>query len=220
MALAKYKFNKHAAGTAWGVGAPRVEAAERGRGASASNNAAGFSLVEVMVATTILAVALTSLAQLFAMATKSNSIARNGTFTQILAEQKMEQLRSLTWGFDTLGLPVSDTTTDTAKSPMGVSGGTGLAPSPSNTLQTVTDGYVDYLDANGNVLGDGGTVVPGNTAYIRRWYIEPLPTNPNNTIVIQVLVTRHRNRGAADGGNVMRLPDEARIISVKTRKAT
>src|SRR3989442_12033966 len=118
------------------------------------NNDSGFSLVEVMVATTILAVALTSLAQLFAMATRSNRIARNGTFTQILAEQKMEQLRSLTWGFDTLGLRVSDTTTDTAKSPMGVSGGTGLAPSPSNTLQTVTDGYVDYLDAQGNVLGD------------------------------------------------------------------
>ena len=50
--------------------------------------------------------------------------------------------------------------------------------------------------------------------------IEPLPTNPNNTIVLQVLVTRHRNRGTADSGSVIRLPDEARIITAKTRKAT
>jgi prepilin-type N-terminal cleavage/methylation domain-containing protein len=191
MALAKYKFN----------------------------NDRGFSLVEVLVATTMLAVSLTALAQLFAVATKSNNIARNGTFTQILAEQKMEQLRGLAWGFDTLGLPVSDTSTDTAKQPEGVTGGTGLTPSPSNTLQSNTDGYVDYLDANANVLGDGGSVIPDNTIYIRRWLIEALPTNPNNTLVLQVLVTRRRNRGISDAGSVARLPEEARLITVKTRKA-
>ena len=31
----------------------------------------------------------------------------------MLAQQKMEQLRGLTWGFDTVGLPVSDYSTDT-----------------------------------------------------------------------------------------------------------
>ena len=45
-------------------------------------------------------------------------------------------------------------------------------------------------------------------------------TNPNNTVVLQVLVTRSTNRGSADAGKVDRLPDEARIITVKTRKAT
>src|SRR5436190_19848331 len=118
---------------------------------SRSNNAyqadAGFSLVEVMFATAMLATALVALAQLFAVATKSNMVARNGTFTQVLAEQKMEQLRGLTWGFDTLGLPVSDTTTDTTVVPQASSGGTGLAPSPGNTLQASTLGYVDYVDA-------------------------------------------------------------------------
>jgi hypothetical protein len=67
----------------------------------------------------------------------------------------------------------------------------------------------------------GGTTPPANTMYIRRWSIEPLPTNPNDTLVLQVLVTRFRDRGAADTAvDVKRLPDEARIISVKTRKAT
>ena len=48
---------------------------------------------------------------------------------------------------------------------------------------------------------------------------QPLPTNPNNTLVIQVLVTRNFNRGAADNGAVSRLPEEARLVTVKTRKA-
>jgi hypothetical protein len=82
------------------------------------------------------------------------------------------------------------------------------------------DGYCDYLDKNGNSLG-GGPLVPNGTVYIRRWSVEPLPTNPNNTLVLQVLVTRSRNRGSADTAlGVNRLPDEARLISVKTRKAT
>jgi len=182
------------------------------------SNDRGFSLLEVLVATSILAVALAALAQLFVASVKNNSVARNGTYTAILASQKMEQLRALTWGFDTLGLPTSDTTTDTSVSPEAAAGGTGLAPSPSNTLQTNTDGYVDYLDAYGNSLG-GGATVPDGTAYIRRWFIEPLPTNPNNTLVLQVLVTRSRNRGTGDAGSVARAPEEARLITVKTRKA-
>jgi type II secretory pathway pseudopilin PulG len=170
------------------------------------------------VATTILAIALTSLAQLFAISVQNNLVARNSSFATILAMQKMEQLRGLTYGFDTLGLPITDSSTDTAVSPEAATGGTGLAPSPSNTLRAGTNGYVDYLNANGVSLG-GGTVVPTGTSYIRRWMVEPLPTNPNNTIIIQVLVTRRRDRGTADTGSVARQPEEARLITVKTRKA-
>ena len=64
---------------------------------------------------------------------------------------------------------------------------------------------------------------PPNTAAVRRWSIEPLPTNPNNTLILQVMVTRWRERGVADtetAGEGRRLPDEARILSVKTRKAS
>jgi hypothetical protein len=34
-----------------------------------------------------------------------------------------------------------------------------------------------------------------------------------------VLVTRRTNRGDADSGNVARLPEETRLMSVKTRKS-
>lgn len=187
----------------------------------------GFSLIETVVAIGIMTSGLVALAQLFAIATANNLRARNGSFAAVLAEQKLEQLRGLTWGFDTLGLPVSDTSTNTAAgaTPAGCpeiasSGtGTGLSPAPENALKANVSGWVDYLDAHGCTLGGGPAPIPG-TVYIRRWSVEPLPTNPNNTLIIQVLVTRFANRGGADAGNVQRMPDEARVITIKTRKAT
>ena len=133
------------------------------RSSSFSNSESGFSLVETLVATAILATSLVSLAELFVIATKSNAVAKNGGTTMILAQQKMEQLRGLTWGFDLVGLPLSDTTTDTATAPE-TAGGTGLLPSPANSLWANTDGYVDYINAPGQSLG-GGTSVP--TVYVR-----------------------------------------------------
>ena len=180
----------------------------------------GFSLVEVLLATTLLTVAIASLAQLFAISTRANTNARLATFTTVLAQQKMEQLRSLTWGFDSQGLPLTDTSTNITAAVEAPTGGRGLTPSPVGALGENTDGYCDFLDRNGQSLG-GGTTPPANAIYVRRWTVEPLPTNPNTPLVLQVLVARNRSRNAADQAvGVNRLPDEARIISVKTRKAT
>ena len=175
----------------------------------------------------LLVVALVTLAELFAISTRTNQGARYTTSTAVLAEQKMEQLRGLAWGFDMLGLPLTDLTTNvgafeaTGECAAATGGAAvGLSPSPAGSLATSTDGYVDYVDMNGCGLG-GGATPPAGTAYIRRWSIEPLPTNPNNTVILQVLVTRRPNRGAqASADPVMRLPEEARLISVKTRKTT
>ncbi len=185
---------------------------------SSASSESGFSLIEVLVATIVLAVALVSLAQLFALSTRTNMGARDTTYTAVLAQQKLEELRSLTWGFDIQGLPISDTTTNTAVSPETPNGGTGLSPSPAGSIRANTDGYVDYVDQSGNKLG-GGTNPPAGTVYVRRWSVEALPTNPNNTLVLQVLVFRNRDRGAADNGTVTMLPDEARLVTVKTRKS-
>ena len=185
---------------------------------SSSSSAAGFSLIEVLVATMLLALALVSLAQLFALSTRSNIGARDTTFTAVLAQQKLEELRALTWGYDTLGLPLSDISTNTAVSPETATGGTGLAPSPPGSLGTNTNGYVDYVDRFGAKLG-GGTSPPSNTVYVRRWSVEPLPANPNNTLILQVLVFRNRDRGAANDGAGTVMPQEARLVTVKTRKS-
>ena len=161
-------------------------------------------------------------AQLFAVATKSNLGAKGQTSTTLLATQKMEQLRGLSWGFDTsgMGLPLSDTTTDLTVDPP-TNGGTGLNPSPGGTLQANTAGFADFLDQYGNWVGTGSTPPP-TAVYIRRWSIEPLPTNPNNTLVFQVLVTKvvtEQLRAAGAGGTRWRLHDDAWVVTVKTRKS-
>ena len=54
----------------------------------------GFSLVEVLVATALLASALASLGQVFTVATTASIDARNRTFETIFAAQKIEQFRA------------------------------------------------------------------------------------------------------------------------------
>jgi prepilin-type N-terminal cleavage/methylation domain-containing protein len=184
----------------------------------ARGNASGFSLLEVLIATTVLTIGLMSLAQLVTTAVRANQGSRATTYAVVLAQQKMEQLRGLAWTIDRLSQPVTDTTTDVISIPERPSGGTGLSPSPRGALADNTAGYCDFLDGRGESFG-GGTSPPEGTVYIRRWSIEPLPANPGNSIVVQVLVTRWRHRTLAGRpGREIRLPDEARIMSVRTRK--
>ena len=124
----------------------------------------------------------------------------------------MEQLRSLAWSVDASGAAVSDTSTDLTATPERSGGGVGLSPSPGRALDRDTPGYVDFLDAAGEVLPAGSQLTP---AFIRRWSVDPLPSNPVNTLVLQVRVVR----GGA-GASARRLPDEARLTTVKTRKAS
>jgi Tfp pilus assembly protein PilW len=187
-----------------------------------STDDGGFSFIEVMIAMMLIMIVAMGVAGLFGLAVTSTHAARNQTSTSTLAEQKMEQLRALTWGFDTEGqnLPVSDTTTDLSQSPPTNSGG-GLNPSPAGTLDANTAGYVDYLDGRGAWVGTG-TTPPAGAVFIRRWSIRPLPTNPNNTLVMQVLVTSVKREAQLDGGAPSPRPrygDDALIATVKTRKA-
>ena len=179
---------------------------------------AGFSLLETMVAMLLLATGLVATAQMMAIATRGNMAANRTTYTTTLAQEKMEQLRGLTWGFDEIGLPVQDYATNTAVDPP-ANNGVGLQPSPDNALASNVNGYVDYIDRNGASLG-GGPSAPANTLYVRRWSVEPLPTNPNNTLILQVLVFALNDRATDGSGEVRnRVRDEARLVSVKTRKS-
>ena len=57
----------------------------------------GFSLIETIVATSILATALVALAQLVGAGAQSGAAARARAATTLMAEQKMEQIRALPW---------------------------------------------------------------------------------------------------------------------------
>lgn len=182
---------------------------------------AGFTLVEVIVSMGLLTVVSLGVAQLFAASTRANLFARTRSSTTAMAEQKIEQIRSLTWGFDAAGqgLPVSDTSTNLTVYPFTANGG-GLNPSPSDALEQNRPGFFDFVDGAGTWVGTGDNI-PGTAAYVRRWSITPLPTNPNNTLIIQVLVTPLSNEQGrvASPFTRTRMIGDALLVSVKTRKA-
>ena len=187
-----------------------------------NSSSRGFSLVEVLVAMGLLTVVSLGVAQLFALSTRANVIAKGQTSTTAMAEQKLEQLRGLTWGFDLQGqgLPLSDTTTNLTVTPP-AHNGSGLNPSPSDSLEQNTTGFVDFLDGAGQWVGTG-TTPPASAVYIRRWSIQPLPTNPNNTLVIQVLVTPVTSEMARveSAFTRTRMAGDALLVTVRTRKAS
>ena len=191
------------------------------RSAKSTSSEQGFSLIEVLIAVGLLTTVSLSVGQLFAIATMANMAAKGTTSSSIIAVQKMEQLRGLTWGFNTsneLGLPLSDTTTNLSTDPPS-NGGRGLNPSPPGTLDANVSGYADFLDLDGKWLGNG-TAPPPGTHFVRRWSVEPLPVNPNNTLILQVRVTtlrREARSGVLPAGT--RLPDDSWLVSVKTRKS-
>lgn len=164
-------------------------------------NSAGSTLVEALVATLVLTTGLLAMAELVRLAVSSTARARTSSFATILAAQKLEQLRSLAWEFDVSGVAVSDT---------------GLQDSPWS-LQGNTPGFVDHVDGSGVVVGHG-TQAPESAVYTRRWSVEPLPASAGHAVLIQVLVTGTQSRGIADRGSVSRLPGDARLVTIKTRK--
>ena len=169
----------------------------------------------------MLALVSLSVAQMFALATERNLTAKQQVSTTAMATQKMEQLRGLTFSYDAsgLGLPVTDTTTNLALCTADATG-QGLNPSPSDALEENRDGFVDYLDARGNCVGTG-TTPPAGSVFTRRWSIRPLPTNPNNTIILTVLVTpsgREEQRVRTANPRTRQVQD-ALLLTVRTRKA-
>ena len=169
----------------------------------------GFTLIEVLIALGILVVAALSSAQLIVISCGAIHVARLQTSTVALSTSRMEQLRSLAWGFDSNGLPVADSSTNLSAEPVR-SDGTGLALSPPGSLQQNTSGFVDFLDSSGRWIS-AGPAPPPAAAYVRRWSIEPPPDGSPDTLVIQVVT---RPIAASSLGRA-----EARLITVLTRVA-
>ena len=126
-----------------------------------------------MISIGLLTAVTIGVAQLFAVATAASFTAKVGTSTAMLATQKMEQLRGLTWGFGdetTAGLPVTDVMTNLATDPHPSNNGRGLGPSPDASLAQNTPGYVGFLDGDEKRIGTGANP-PALTSCVRRWSI-------------------------------------------------
>jgi hypothetical protein len=177
----------------------------------------GSALAEALVAALLLTTGVLTMAQLISTATRSNVSARSTTIATVLAAQKLEQLRALTWGFGPAGVPLTDRDTDTTTLPHAPTGGTGLGASPPGTLHRNTPGFVDHVDSTGHVVGRGAQPPP-QASYTRRWSIEPLALTPDQSVRIQVLVTPYPDGGLAGARGY--LPGQARVVTIKTRKAS
>jgi prepilin-type N-terminal cleavage/methylation domain-containing protein len=149
----------------------------------------GFSLLEVMAATALMAAGLVAIAQLFMVAIDAARWSGMTTITTTLAVERLEQLRSLAFFVDETGTPATDSTSDLAVTPPAPTGGQGLLASPSSALTTDTPGYVDFLDAAGRWVGTGVTA-PRNAVFARRWSVTPVAAHPADALALQVVVFR------------------------------
>jgi type II secretory pathway pseudopilin PulG len=142
----------------------------------------GTTLVEAVVAIGILAGAVAALAGLSSVAVRTSSLARERSVATLLALQKMEA--------------VCQNVASTAVSPV-------------NAWAVDTPGYVEYLDAQGNLLAGSG----GGT-YVRRWSVAPLPANESLLAVqVEVAPCRKAPGEAHCGDSAARV----RLASVRSR---
>ena len=183
-------------------------------------SSAGFTLIEVLVASLFAAGIATGVAHLIAIGINANRAAREQTLTAILAASKLEQLRSLPWtyepGRDAPAGPRSDTFADLSVEPAS-SAGPGLSASPPGTLESNVRSYVDYLDERGRWVGNGAAP-PSQAAFIRRWSVRPLPDDPASTLILSVLVTTvAQDRRRADAWTA-RSGTESLLVTLITRK--
>jgi type II secretory pathway pseudopilin PulG len=160
---------------------------------------AGFSLIEAIIATGLLATLVVGVGQVFLISSRAIHIARVRTLAAILAGQKMEQLRSLSWAHAPGGGLLSDLTTNLAVEPPSTDG-PGLSPAPAGSLDADVPLYVDYANASG-----ARTPTATSAAFVRRWSVAPLASDPQNLLILEVRVL------TIGGG-------DARLASIKARR--
>jgi prepilin-type N-terminal cleavage/methylation domain-containing protein len=161
----------------------------------------GFTLLEVMVALLLLTGAFLAVAQLLMVAARAADQSRTTAVAAMLAAQKLEQLRSLSWAYDIDGTPLD-----------------GLETSPSGSLAGDAPGFVDYLDASGTLVGVGPPP-PAQAMFARRWSVErDAGTAPASVLTLRVAVL-HRGPPVAIIGHDARVWTEVtRVMSAKARR--
>ena len=78
-----------------------------------------------------------------------------------------------------------------------------------SSLETVAGESIDYLDRQGQLDPSGSSP----RAYARRWWIEPLPSAPDGTLVVSVAVSRYRE------DDDLTARETVRLVTLHTRTA-
>ena len=183
------------------------------RTAFRSSNDAGFALLEVLITAGLVVTVAAGSAHMLSIATRAVHSARVRSIGSMLAAEKIEQLRSLAWTHTTTADPAisissSDFTSDLSTNPA-TDTGPGLLPSPPGTLNANVPYYVDYLDGAGRTVGGGSP--PAAAVFIRRWSVRRLTSDPDNILILSVVVTTR-----APGATLA--ADAVRLVTVVARK--
>ena len=161
----------------------------------------GFTLLEVLIALLLLTGAFLAVAQLLAVAARTADQSRATGLGAVLAAQKMEQLRALSWAYDIDGTPIN-----------------GLNLSPPGGLTADLAGLVDYFDETGAPVG-GGPPPPARAVFARRWSVDRDPgMAPTAVLVLRVSVLHRGPPGAAAGAGPRAWTEVARLIGAKARR--
>lgn len=175
-------------------------------GTHRAHASAGFTLIEVLIASALAAAIATGIAHLVAIGLDSGRRAKEQTFTTTLAISKLEQLRALSWSY-VPGSEVPPVHRSDAE----------LVGSPPGTLASSIPPYVDYLDDRGGWLG-GGADPPPRAAYVRRWSVRPVSAAPDRTLILSVLVATIAQDRSRAGVWTGRTGTETLLVTMNTRK--
>ncbi len=139
----------------------------------------GTSLIETLIALTVLVIAVAGLLSMVTVTAKitedQGHLAARATE---YAQDKMEQL---------LALKYEDSTSNTALFPSTAAGGTGLAIGGSSNPAAPAAGYVDWLSANGDLLAVNGVAPPAGWFYQRVWQVSSPSVNLKQITVTTIV---------------------------------
>jgi hypothetical protein len=172
----------------------------------------GSSLVEALTATAVVITICTGVALLIVRSTRAIWTTGAQSVAVVAAQQKLEQLSALEWRTDAAGVRRSDLSSDLSVDPPDA-GGSGLQPSPADSLDRNTPGFADFVGHDGQWRGRGSAPTPG-TAFVRRWSVVACPRNPADTIILTVVVLP-----VADAAGRATHPAAIRLQTIRTRTA-
>ena len=168
-------------------------------------------MLEALIAVAVVITITTGVALLIVRSRQAVWAGGTQSSAVVAAQQKLEQLAALEWRIDAGGTRSSDFSTDLSVDPpaTGATGGTGLRATAADALDRNVPGCADFLGADGTWRAAGGAP-PSGATFVRRWSIARYPADPDDTLVLTVVVVPL----AVSGRHT-----SARLQTIRTRTA-